>query len=324
MSTSPVPAGTKSLNAAFIQQFATGYYLAAQQKLSRLEQTVMAKGKIVGSSFTINDMGTLEMVDADGSKRFGATVLTIPDVGTRIAIMKDAELFVPIAKEDLPKLLANPAGPYRDNMVAAANRKKDSIIFNALLDPITRKDAAYGDTGLIGTATAAASTAVLPAAQKIAADTGSGKGMLTKAQLIKTKARFRKNECDAEQGETLYIAYNDTMLETILNDTTLTSSDFLAVQMLQEGKISNWLGFQWIPYQAIRASAPAAGITTYTTAAWCKSAAEFGTGMDSTVDVDKRPDLRNLTQLSLMTSYGAGRTNELKVVQLSFQDANNA
>ena len=75
---------------------------------------------------------------------------------------------------------------------------------------------------------------------------------MTKTKLIAAKAMFRRNECDGHNGEELYITYNADMLTQILSNTTLTSADFMAVKMLQEGAVSGkWLGFNWIVYEKL-------------------------------------------------------------------------
>ncbi|WP_236025728.1 phage capsid protein, partial [Algoriphagus oliviformis] len=93
---------------------------------------------------------------------------------------------------------------------------------------------------------------------------------------------FRRNECDEQNGEELFITYNADMLTQILSDTTLTSADYMAVKMLQEGAVSgNWLGFKWLAYEKLdSASAGDPAVTTKTAAAWCKSAVHFGTGAE--------------------------------------------
>ncbi|MGU7802594.1 phage capsid protein, partial [Escherichia coli] len=95
-----------------------------------------------------------------------------------------------------------------------SNRKKDDVIYRALLDTVLRKTSSGG----------AYAPVALPASQKIVA---GGTGM-TKAKLIAAKAMFRRNECDEQNGEELYITYNADMLTQILSDTTLTSADFMA------------------------------------------------------------------------------------------------
>ena len=72
-----------TITAAFVQQFHDSFVAAAEQKESRFESKVVNRGSIVGSSFTANDMGTVEMSQV--TNRYGDTEFTIPDVGTRTA-----------------------------------------------------------------------------------------------------------------------------------------------------------------------------------------------------------------------------------------------
>lgn len=295
-------ANKNMITAAFVQQFHDSFEIASQQKDSRLQAAVHDRGMITGASFTINDMGTIEMKQV--TERFGDTVWDVPEAGTRNALMADYAVFVPVEKRDLRKLIADPQGPYLNLTLSAANRKKDDVIYRALLDTVLRKTSNTGAYAPIA----------LPAAQKIVAgDTG-----MTKAKLIAAKAMFRRNECDEQNGEELYITYNADMLTQILSDTTLTSADFMAVKMLQEGAVSgNWLGFKWLAYEKLD-SVTDAGVTTKTAAAWCKTAVHFGTGAEYNTDIGPRRDKNNTIQISVDASYGAGRAAENKVVAIDF------
>lgn len=297
-------ANKNMITAAFITQFHDSFEIAAQQKDSRLQAAINDRGSITGASFTINDMGSIEMKQI--TTRFGDTEWDVPEAGTRNALMADYAAFVPVEKRDLRKLLADPQGPYLQLTLAAANRKKDDVIYRALLDTVLRKTS---DTG-------AYAPVALPASQKIIAG-GTG---LTKAKLIAAKAMFRRNECDEQNGEELYITYNSDMLTQILSDTTLTSADFMAVKMLQEGAVNqNWLGFKWLAYEKLdSAEAGDPAVVTKTAVAWCKSAVHFGTGEEYNVDIGPRRDKNNTIQISVDASYGAGRAAENKVVAIDF------
>lgn len=297
-------ANENKITAAFVQQFHKTYELQCAQQESRFLKTVVNRGEIVGASFTINDMGIVEM-QASGA-RFGDTTWSIPDAGTRTAIMTDYDLFIPIESRDLPKLEANPQDPYMKVLLGARQRKIDDVIYQALIGGIARTT--VDDAG-----TKATTTVNLPAGQIILAG-GTG---LTKAKLIKAKSLFRANECDEQAGEELYIAYNAAMLQQILNDTTLTSADFMAGKMLQEGKLAGtWLGFNWIAYEKLNQGA--GGATEQRTAAWCKSAAHFGHAKITDFDISKRPDKKNISQIGGVESMAAGRANEQKVVAIDF------
>jgi hypothetical protein len=286
-----------TITAAFVQQFHDSFVAAAEQKESRFEGKIVNRGMIVGSSFTANDMGTVEVSQV--TTRYGDTEFTIPDVGTRQALMSDYDIAIPVDQFDLPKLLANPQGDYLQRALSAFQRKKDAVIYAALKGNALRRTDESGSY---------ANTA-LPSGQVIAA---GGTGM-TKAKIIQAKKIFRTNEVDEHNGEELFMAYDAGMLEDILSDTTLTSADFMAVKMLQEGNITGkWCGFTWVPYEAL------SGTTTKTTVAWAKSAAHIGTGKGITTDIGPRRDKRNLIQIYSAMSLGSVRVNESKVVTVDY------
>ena len=290
------------ITAAFVQQFHDNYELASQQNESRLLKTVVNRGKIVGESFTINDMGQVEM--AASGARFGDTSWTIPDAGTRSVLMNDFDLFIPIESRDIQKLKAHPNDKYIKLLYNAKNRKVDDIIYQAAISTINRKSVADN-----GTATTTATA--LPASQIIL----SGFGTL-KQKIVKAKSIFRKNEADEHNGEQLYILYTSDMLSSILGDTTLTSADFMAGKMLQDGGVGGkWMGFNWIPYEKL---SQGAAVGELRTVAYCGSAIHFGEADITGFDITTRADKKNIKQVGGVHSLAAGRANEKKVVAIDF------
>lgn len=280
----------------FVQQWDTAVRTEASQKDSRLLAAVTDRGTISGESFTVNfmaDDGSL--LDAN-SVRHGDTVLSETEHQARIATMSDFYKAYPLDRNDIPKMLVNPVtgGDYMKLLMAAKNRRIDDIIYNAARGSVLKKD---------GTSTA------LPSTQKIAV----GATGFTKAKLIAARKIFRRNECDQHNDEELNIVYNDEMLDDILSDTTLTSADFMAVKMLQEGDVSKrWMGFNWIPFNGITKVT-----NDYFTIAWAKSGIHFGKGYEEG-NVSKRPDKKDLWQASMGASYGAARQDEKKCVEIAF------
>lgn len=285
-----------TITAAFVQQWDTAIRLGAQQSESRLLKGVTDRGTITGEGFTINNLASLEL--DENTVRHSDTEWGDPQHTNRLAIMKDYYKALPLDRNDIPKMIVNPVtgGDYMKTLMNAKNRKVDDIIYRALRGAITSKDGATSYT--------------LPAGQLIA----HGSTGLTKAKIIQAKKIFRANEADMHTGEELFFMYNSMALEDILADTTLTSADFLAVKMLQDGDInSKWMGFNWIPYEAITLTS-----STYYTVAWAKSGLHFGRGFEEG-NVARRPDKKDLWQVSMSASYGAGRQDDLKVVEIAFQ-----
>lgn len=282
---------SQTITQAFVQQWDDTIRMQAQQKESRLESTVFNKGAITGESFTANRLAPVEDTPAN-AVRHGDTIWSESVHTTRVAIMQDFYQALPVDRNDEPKLLANPSGSYSESLIAAWNRRKDKVIFAALLGNAQAKDG---------------SQIAVPGGQTIL----HGSTGLTKAKLIAARKLFRKNEAD---GEDLFIAYNSEMLEDVLADTTLTSADYMAAKMLQEGDVAGkWLGINWVPYEGLSLSG-----STYTTAMWARSALHFGTGFTEG-KTQRRADKKDTLQVSMAGSVGAVRVEEEKVVLVQFQ-----
>lgn len=295
MSTSP------TITTAFKQQFHDTFFHALQQKESRFQGAVTDRGMIAGSSFTTNNIGLVEAKEV--TARYQDKQAQDVAHETRIAYMADFDVGPLVVDAfDLAKLTADPTYKYAELMVAATNRRKDRTIYRAMLDgALTRTT----DGGTV------TSTAI-PAGQQIAAG-GTG---FTLAKALQAVQLFRQNEADAMAGEELYMAYNGVMVRQIMANTTFTSADFMAVQMLQTGQVAkNWMGFTWIPYELL--DVPAAN--TARTVAWCKSGIQFGTGIEVRTDIAENKGKRgHPTEVYGWMSLGAVRQDEKKVVQIDF------
>lgn len=292
--------GSQTISTAFKQQFSDTFIAALAQTESRLEGAVTNRGKIQGSSFTINNIGLVEMSEVTG--RYQDKTPSNVDHSTRIAYMADYDAMVPVDRFDVAKLVADPTYKYVELLKAAANRKKDQIIYRGLLDAVMQRNGENIPLAPV----------VLPAGQIVTASATA----FTKAKLIDVNARFRAAECDSMNGEELFIVYNSDMVRTIFSDTTLTSADWLSKQMLDSGKVlENWMGFTWIPYEKL--DVPTAGQKR--TVAWAKSGIQFGCGIDIITDVSENKAKRgNPTEAYTMMSLGAARQDDKKVIAIDF------
>lgn len=293
-----------SITTAFKTQFHDTFYHAVQQKDSRFQGAVQDRGMIAGSQFTTNNLGLVEAREVTG--RYQDKQATDVAHATRIASMVDFDIGPMVVDSfDLSKLVADPTFKYVELMVAAANRRKDRTIYRALIDAAPTRVLEGG----------AITNTAIPAGQQIAAG-GTG---FTRAKILQALQLFRAAEADSFNGEELYIAYDGVMLRQLLSDTTLTSSDFMSVQMLMAGKLSDsWCGFRWLPYNLL--DVPAGN--TSRTVAWAKSSLQYGTGIEVKTDVDQNKTKRgHPTEIYGWMSLGAVRQDERKVVQIDF--ANN-
>lgn len=280
---------------AFVQQFADNFMHLAQQTQSRFEPCVTIEPNIVGMSKSVNRLG--QRTAKRRLNRHGDTPINDQPHSTRYVDLFDWEDGDMVDDQDKARMLVDPTSDYVRAMVASMNRAKDDVIVSAFGGP------SRSSTGNIA----------LPSSQKIVVN-GAG---LTKAKLIAAKKIFRANEADEEAGEELFIGYSSTALADILADTTLTSADFLAGKMLQEGTLKGkWMGFTWIPSERF----PKTGNSRYLYA-WAKSGVVLGKGKDVTTEVGKDPGKGFNVRIYAKQSLGSVRVEEAKVVEIACNEA---
>lgn len=287
------------ITAAFKREFHTAFETKARTTTSALQVLAVDRGAIGGSSFTVNDLGDLKMVEMN--TRFQETKWSVPEAGTRLAIMKDFGLFVPIDPRDEPKLSANPTSEYMQACLSAEYDERDNTIIKALGASVQRKTADGEDY----------KATPLPSSQIILA----GGEPVTKAKIVKARATFRKTKMD-KRGP-MYAIYNSEMLEQILIDDELTRWDKETIQSIQDGDVAKkWAGFIWLPYEELPDGA--GGVTEGRSYFSASRSVHFGRNTISNFDIGVRHDMSNVKQIGGIASYGAARSLEECVVAMDF------
>ena len=285
-----------SIDSVFVKQYADTYVALLEQKESKLLSTVTNIGSVTGTSFTVNEMGTLGD-EFSTLTRFGETQYTDASFASRLATMNDFPNFTRLAIQDLYKLKAQPQDQLLQRLHAKWNRKLDSVVYNALIGTAPRKE--------VGADTY--TNVALPATQIL----GSATVAPTKQLLIDIRTKFMENECD----EDIYITYNADLLNAILADPTLTSADYLAGQMLQKGDVSNFLGFNWVHTEQIKA---ADGLSA-TGVAYTRSSVEVGINSISPLKIVEIETANRYHSIGHIEAIGAVRTDEKRVVAFKFK-----
>ncbi|RSO65886.1 hypothetical protein EA749_11680 [Acinetobacter radioresistens] len=285
-----------TIDSVFVKQYADTYLALLEQKESKLLSTVTNIGSVTGSSWTLNEMGTLGD-EFNTLTRFGETQYTDASFASRLGTLNDFPNFTRLAIQDLYKLKAQPQDQLLQRLHSKWNRKVDKVVYNALLGTVARK--------VVGADTY--TNVALPATQIL----GDATAPITKQLLIDIRTKFMENECE----EDIYVTYNADLLNTLLADTTLTSADYLAGQMLQRGEISNFLGFNWVHYEGIRS---ADGLSA-TGVAYTKSAVEVATNSISPLKIVEVETANRFHSIGHVEAIGAVRSDEKKVVAFKFK-----
>ncbi|EXF56644.1 hypothetical protein J502_2213 [Acinetobacter sp. 1294596] len=285
-----------TIDSVFVKQYADTYLALLEQKESKLLSTVTNIGSVTGTSWTLNEMGTLGD-EFNTLTRFGETQYTDASFASRLGTLNDFPNFTRLAIQDLYKLKAQPQDQLLQRLHSKWNRKVDKVVYNALLGTVARKE--------VGADTY--TNVALPATQIL----GDATAPITKQLLIDIRTKFMENECE----EDIYVTYNADLLNTLLADTTLTSADYLAGQMLQRGEISNFLGFNWVHYEGIRS---ADGLSA-TGVAYTKSAVEVATNSISPLKIVEVETANRFHSIGHVEAIGAVRSDEKKVVAFKFK-----
>lgn len=285
-----------TIDAVFVKQYSDTYTILLEQKESKLLSTVTNIGAVTGTSFTVNEMGTLGD-EFSTLTRFGETEYSDASFASRLATMNDFPNFTRLAIQDLYKLKAQPQDQLLQRLHAKWNRKLDKVVYNALIGSASRKE--------VGADTY--TSVALPASQIL----GDEAIPITKQLLIDIRTKFLENEVD----EDITITYNADLLNAILADPTLTSADYLAGQMLQRGEISNFLGFNWVHYEGIKSTD---GLSA-TGVAYVRSAVEVGINSISPLKIVEVETQNRFHSIGHVEAIGAVRTDEKRVVAFKFK-----
>lgn len=276
---------------AFAQQFADNFMHVAQQKQSRFEACVKVESGIKGTSKSINRLG--QRTAQRRLTRHSVTPLNDQPHSTRYVDLFDWEDGDAIDDQDKIRMLVDPQSDYVAAMVAGLNRAKDDVIIEAALG------AARSSTGSVA----------LGAGQTILVG-GTG---LTRAKLAQARGLFRAAEADAEAGEELFLAYGNQQLQNLLNDTTLTNSEYNTVLSLMQGTFTGGMLFGFIPIPSERLPRVS---TTRTCFAWAKSGICMGVGENIVTRVAEDPGLSYAVRPYAKMSIGSVRIEEERVVAI--------
>lgn len=301
---------SSQITTAFVQQYKAEVMHLSQQKGSRLQGTVRNESQNGESAF-YDRLGAATAILK--TSRHSDTPQIDSEHSRRRVTLSDYEWADLIDKEDLRRLLMDPAGDYAKAAAWALGRSKDDVIIAAA------DGSAYG--GVAG------ATAVShPNAQKYAFWDGSGFDGVNVAGLLAIKRIIDGN--DVDESISRHAVLNSLALENLLNQTTVTSADFNTVRALVSGQLDSFVGFKFHRTErlndqedALSASSTTGAVGSGTSVIGhrrCLFYAQDGlllaTADDMKVEIDRRNDKSYSTQVYASMGIGATRMEEDKVV----------
>ena len=276
---------------AFVNQFSSNIQMLSQQMGSLLRNAVDVE-TVNGEKAFFDQVGSAAAVKR--TTRHGDTPMVETPHERRMVTMADYEYADLIDDQDRVRLLIDPTSTYGRAAAAAMGRAMDDEIIAAALGT-----AQTGKDG--GTSTA------LPSGQKIAVASAG----LTIAKLVSAKELLDAASVDPSIPR--HIVVSPKQISDLLNNTTVTSSDFNTVKALAQGEINSFVGFQF--HVSNRLTTDGSGDRQVI--AFASDGIKLAIGKEPSARIDERADKSYATQVYYCQSLGCTRMEEEKVVEIA-------
>jgi len=279
------------ITTAFVQQFSANIQMLSQQMGSLLRDAVDVES-VNGEKAFFDQVGAASAVLR--TSRHADTPLVDTPHSRRMVTMSDYEYADLIDDQDKVRLLADPTSTYSRAAAAAMGRAMDDVIITAAL-------------GTANTGKEGATSTALPSTQKVA----HGSAGLTIAKLLSAKEILDANSVDP--SITRHIVVSPKQISDLLNNTTVTSSDFNTVKALAQGELNTFVGFNFIVSNRLNTDSN----SDRQVIAFASDGIKLAVGKEPSARIDERADKSYATQVYYCQSVGATRMEEEKVVEIA-------
>uniref|UniRef100_A0A6M3L089 Putative capsid protein n=1 Tax=viral metagenome TaxID=1070528 RepID=A0A6M3L089_9ZZZZ len=256
----------------------------AQQKYSKLLNTVYIKPNVRGKTFFQDQIGEWAMSTKGG--RNVQTPNNDPNLARRMGVMLDYHDNRMLDRGDELKCISDPRSAYTIAAARSLGRKIDDVIIAAAVSTTT----ASGETG----------STTAPTCASVTITTGS----LYITDVAEMKLALDNSDVEAEDR---YLVITPTLLSSALQQTTMTSADYAAVKALVNGEIDTFMGFKWIVSTRIAEQSGLEGLVYHKNALCLAMAAQ------PMVRTDERADLSYSWQVYYELNCGAVRLEESRI-----------
>jgi len=273
-------------NEIYAQAYSQNIMQLAQQKYSKLLNTVFIKPNVKGKTFFQDQIGEWSM-----STKGGRNVVTPnndPKLARRMGTMIDYHDNRLLDRGDELRSISDPKSAYTIAAARSLGRKIDDVIIAAALGT--------SNTGETGSGTAAT-----PSTVSVTANSLSLKNVAA--------AKLALDNADVEE-EDRYLVINPTLLSSALQEEKMSSADYAVVKALVNGDINTFMGFNWITSTRLSQQSGLVGLV-YQKYAMCLAMAA-----QPLVRTDERKDLSYSWQIYYELNVGAVRLEEDRIRQL--------
>ena len=303
------PGTNSNIPLFYVNQYSTNIQLKLQQQGSVLRSCVMSGTHVGQQASPVDQFAPIVANKVTG--RYNNMARVDAQTDRRWVYPQDYDLPQLIDTFDKLRLLIDPTSSYVTNATYALGRAMDMEIISGLVNANNT-----GNSG--GTVTNLPSTGgVSGNGQYVGVQQGAASpNYLTVAKLRQAKKILMTNYAiDFNQNPEVYCAINAINHDTLLSEIQVISSDFNSKYVLEEGRVTEFLGFKFVHTELLLPGTDDQGGQSTQVPIWLKSGAYLGMWMDLTTDISQRKDLQGLPyQAYCMGTYGGTRLEEKKVV----------
>lgn len=292
----------------FVQQYSTNVELLLQQKGSKLRECVTV------GSYTGKQASPVDQIGAINASLVASRFEDMPRVDAatdrRWVFPSDYDLPQLIDSFDKLRMITDPQSAYVQNAVSALGRSMDDVVITACFG--TAKTGESGSTSTtFGTGLTSAGGRNVAVALGAAAATG-----LNVAKLREGKRYLMANEVDVDM-DPLYCIVTAQQHDNLLSEIQITSADFNDRPVLVDGRVTRFLGINFIHCERLTTGTDNAAGTSRAIPLFARSGMHLGIWNDITNTVSQRHDLRGEPwQVYSKMTVGATRIEEDKVARI--------
>jgi hypothetical protein len=312
------------VNAAFVQQYSTNVMMLLQQQGSKLRNAVQTYKYMGKAASVAEQFGSVSPVR--NQSRHSDTPLISTPQDKRWMYPNDYDWADLIDNQDKLRMLIDPTSSYAMAGAWSMGRAIDDEIISGFFNA--------NNTGENGTTSTGTLAAFNSNSQQVAATIGASAATgLNIAKLRRAKRILMEGLVDVDNDQ-LVAVISARQHDDLLNEAQAISLDYNTKPVLVDGKISAFMGINFIVSEripgaagfnvAINPSVPTGSSDgQYTTGSrwmvpvFAKSGMSLGVWNDITTTIDRRPDKRNSYQVYVTGTFGACRLEERRCVLIN-------
>lgn len=288
-----------------VKMYTANVQAALTKKGGILSPTVSRSGYSGEKSQVVNFIGPVEF--SERTTPYGDTKVSEVEHTQRWISGTEYDCAIFIDRLDTLKMIYDPTSPYVERMREAAARKLDEIVMSRFF--------AVAKTGKDGT-----TDTVFKAANTVPhANAG-----ISVSKLRSLKKLMKKRHIDTRTVRPV-IAVTADETDALLGETQVTNSDYAALKRLEDGEVTGFMGFTFVPYEDNGGvSGDGRSIPTYASGGstirqlpcWLMDGMHLGDWEMLTIIISNRADKNNIKQVHATLTAGATRLDEDKVFML--------